>query len=194
MASPQKIALYGGTFDPVHCGHLLVAQSAMEELELDRLFFIPASQSPFKPERLISSAGERLKWLRLALQGCPRYEVDQQEILRGGFSFAIDTVRDYARRFPETLIHFVVGADHVTHLGKWRESTELARLVVFCVIPRPGESAPSIPEGFRLHFLKGFPFQISASQIRDRIQAGLSVRNLVPPAVEESIRNSGLYL
>src|SRR5512140_1257104 len=97
-ASMQRIGLFGGSFDPVHLGHLLVAQAAREELALDRLFFIPAAQSPFKPDARPSLAPVRLRLLRLALAGQTSCEVDEQEINRGGVSYTIDTVRDYARR------------------------------------------------------------------------------------------------
>ena len=96
----MKIGLFGGSFDPVHLGHLLVAQAAVEELGLDRLFFIPAAQSPFKPEGRPAPASARLQWLRLALAGKTNWEVDDQEIRRGGISYTIDTLRDYVKRFP----------------------------------------------------------------------------------------------
>src|SRR5688500_14650213 len=96
----QRIGLFGGSFDPVHLGHLLVAPAALEELALERLFFIPAAQSPFKPASEPTPGAVRLRMLRLALAGRTRYEIDPQEIDRGGISFTIDTVRDYTRRFP----------------------------------------------------------------------------------------------
>src|SRR5690349_23899222 len=105
-----RIALFGGSFDPVHMGHLLVAQAAREELGLNRLFFIPAAQSPFKPDRKPTAASERLRLLRLALAGKTWCEVDEQEIKRGGISYTIDTVRDCARRFPGTEILYLIGA------------------------------------------------------------------------------------
>jgi nicotinate-nucleotide adenylyltransferase len=101
MNVKRKIGLYGGSFDPVHLGHLLVAQAACEEAGLDRLFFIPAAQSPFKPDRSPAPAKERVRLLRLALAGKTNYEIDEQEITRGGVSYTIDTVRNYARRFPD---------------------------------------------------------------------------------------------
>src|SRR5271165_3132622 len=96
----ERIGLFGGSFDPVHLGHLLVAQAAREELGLARLFFVLAAQSPFKPERQPTPARERLHLLRLALAGWSWCELDDQEIKRGGISYTIDTVRDYAARFP----------------------------------------------------------------------------------------------
>src|SRR5579863_5271590 len=109
----MKLGLFGGSFDPIHLGHLLVAQAAREELGLTRLFFILASQSPFKPERQPTPAAERLRLLRLALAGQNWCEIDEQEIKRGGISYTIDTVRDYASRFPGAQLFYLIGADHV---------------------------------------------------------------------------------
>ncbi|MSU63258.1 MAG: nicotinate (nicotinamide) nucleotide adenylyltransferase [Pedosphaera sp.] len=190
----MKIGLYGGSFDPVHLGHLLVAQAALEELGLDRVVFIPASQSPFKPERMLAPANERLRLMRLALAGRNWAEIDDQEILRGGMSFTIETVRSYARRLPSAQLHYLIGADHVPFLGKWRESAELARLVEFVVIPRPGEPMVPVPAPFRVRPLGGFPLGVSSSQVRERVRSGHSIEWLVPPAVEEAIRNNRLYL
>src|SRR3954463_11209340 len=103
----MNIGLYGGAFDPVHLGHLLVAQAAREELELDRIFFIPAAHSPFKPHSHASPANDRLRLLRLVLQGGGWAEIDDQEIRRGGFSYSVDTVRDYLQRFPKTTLFYL---------------------------------------------------------------------------------------
>ena len=189
----ERIGLFGGSFDPVHHGHLLVAQAACEELELARLFFILAAQSPFKPEATPGPATTRLRLLRLALAGQSRYEIDEQELNRGGVSYTIDTVRDNTRRFPQAQLFYLIGADHIPQLPKWRASEELARLVEFVVIPRPGETARLLEPPFRQRTLTGFPFGVSSSQIRARIKAGLSVDLLVPAAVAEAIRNDGLY-
>ena len=135
----MKIGLFGGSFDPVHLGHLLVAQAAVEELGLDRLFFIPAAQSPFKPESRPAPASARLQWLRLALAGKTNCEVDDQEIRRGGISYTIETLRDYAKRFPKAQLFYLIGADNAAKLNEWREAGELARLAEFVAIPRPGE-------------------------------------------------------
>lgn len=190
----QRLGLYGGSFDPVHCGHLLVAQAACEELGLTRLFFIPAAQSPFKPQTAPAPAAERLKLLRLALAGWTNYEVDEQEITRGGTSFTVDTLRDYAKRFAGAQLFYLVGADHVPTLPKWRDAEELASLAEFVVIPRPGEPPAKFPPPFPGRELGGFPLGVSSSQIRARVKQGLSIRGLVPDTVAEAIANSGLYL
>src|SRR5262245_57898157 len=190
----ERIGLFGGSFDPVHCGHLLVAMAAVEGLTLDRIFFIPAAQSPFKPESKPAPPELRLRLLRLALAGQTRYEVDDQEIRRGGVSYTVETLRNYTQRFPNATLFYLIGADHIPQLPKWRDAAELAALADFVVIPRPGETTAAWPTGFRVHALKGFPFGVSSSQIRARVKAGQPIDNLVPTAVAEAIHNSRLYL
>ena len=190
----ERIGLFGGSFDPIHLGHLLVAQAAREELDLARLFFIPAAQSPFKPESAPTPAPERLRLLRLALAGKTWCEIDEQEIQRGGVSYTIETLRDYAGRFPQAQLFYLIGADHLAQLPKWRAAEELARLVEFVVIPRPGQLDAPVPAPFRGRWLTGFPLGISSSQIRARVKAGRPVDHLVPGLVAEAIRNNRLYL
>lgn len=193
---PLRLGLYGGSFDPIHCGHLLVAQAAREELGLARLFFVPAAQSPFKPDHTLAPAARRLQLLRLALAGCEWAEVDDQELRRGGVSYTIETVRDYAARFPGAELCWLIGEDHVATLPQWKAAAELGRLTEFGVIPRAtsGSAAGAEPVGFQLRRLRGFPFAVSASQIRARVRAGLPIEGLVPGVVAEAIRNNGLYL
>ena len=190
----MKLGIFGGSFDPVHLGHLLVAQAAMEELGLDRLFFIPAAQSPFKPENQPASASVRLQLLRLALAGKANCEIDDQEIRRGGISYTVDTLRDYAQRFSGAELFYLVGADNVPKLNEWRAPAELARLAEFVAIPRPGGAVPIFPPPFRGRLLRGFPFAVSSSEIRARVQAGLPIDHLVSTAEAEAIRNGRLYV
>jgi nicotinate-nucleotide adenylyltransferase len=190
----MKLGLFGGSFDPVHLGHLLVAQAAMEELGLDRLFFIPAAQSPFKPENKPAPAAARLQLLRLALAGRSNCEVDEQEIRRGGVSYTVETLRDYRRRFPQAELYCLIGADNAAKLNEWRTADELAKLAEFVAIPRPGGTAANFPPPFRGRTLKGFPLGVSSSQIRARVKAGLPIDHLVPPLVAAAIGNNRLYV
>jgi nicotinate-nucleotide adenylyltransferase len=190
----MKIGLFGGSFDPVHIGHLLVAQAAVEELGLDRFFFVPAAQSPFKSENQIAPAEIRLKLLRLALAGKTNFEIDEQEIRCGGISYSIETLRDYAKRFTGAQLFYLIGADNISKLNEWREANELAKLAEFAAIPRPGGTVAEFPKPFRGKILKGFPIEISSSQIRARVKAGLPVENLVPPFVAEAIHAAKLYV
>jgi nicotinate-nucleotide adenylyltransferase len=190
----MKLGLFGGSFDPVHLGHLLVARAAMEELRLDRLFFIPAAQSPFKPESHPAPGAARLRLLRLALAGQPHCEVDEQEIRRGGVSYTVDTLRDYQRRFPQAELFYLIGADNAAKLNEWREAGELARLAAFVAIPRPGGGAADFPPPFRGLTLNGFPLGVSSSEIRTRVKRGQPIDQLVPPFVAEAIQRAQLYL
>jgi nicotinate-nucleotide adenylyltransferase len=190
----MKLGIYGGSFDPIHLGHLLVAQAAVEELGLDRLYFVPAAQSPFKPERQPAPAAVRLQLLRLALAGRANCEVDDQELRRGGISYTVDTLRDYARRFPAAELFYLIGADNVAQLNEWRAAAELAHLAEFATLPRPGGAVPVFPPPFRGRQLRGFPFAVSSSEIRARVRAGRSIENLVPPAVAEAIRATKIYV
>ena len=189
----MKLGIYGGSFDPVHLGHLLVAQAAVEELGLDRIFFVPAAQSPFKPENQPAPATARLQWLRLALAGKTNCEIDAQEIQRGGISYTVDTLRNYAQKFFGAELFYLVGADNVPKLNAWREPAELARRAEFVAIPRPGGAVPIFPPPFRGRLLRGFPFAVSSSEIRARVKAGLTIENLVPAAVAEAIHRAKIY-
>ena len=190
----MKLGIYGGSFDPVHLGHLLVAQAAMENLQLDRLFFIPAAQSPFKPDAKPAPDSVRLQLLRLALAGKTNCEIDDQEIRRGGVSYTIDTLRDYAKKFPGAKLFYLIGADNAAKLNDWREPAALASLAEFVAVLRPGGANPIFPPPFRGRTLQGFPFAVSSSQIRARVRAALSVENLVPPAVAAAIHAAHLYV
>lgn len=189
----KRLGLFGGAFNPVHLGHLLVAQAAIEELGLDTLFFIPAFLSPFKQDNPPAPSELRLRWLRLALAGQVRCQTDDQEIRRSGVSYTIETVRDYARRFPGAKLFYLIGADNVAQLPSWREADELAGLIEFAAVPRPGQNPPQFPKPFQGTVLKGFPLEISSSEIRARIKAGWPIDLLVPSFVAAAIAEAGTY-
>ncbi len=189
----MKIGIYGGSFDPVHCGHLLVAQAAMEEAGLDRMFFVPAAQSPFKPENHAAPAALRLPFLRLALAGHADYEVDDREIRRGGISYTVDTLLEFSRQFPGAQLFYLIGADNAPKLNEWRDPATLSALATFLAVPRPGGEPAVFPAPFQGRSLKGFPFGVSSSDIRARVKAGLPIHNLVPAAVAAAIRETGVY-
>ena len=174
----------------------LVARAAVEELALNRLFIVPAARSPFKPEDEPAPATARLEWLRLAFADEPCCEIDAQEIERAGVSYTIDTVRDYAARFPEAELFYLIGADHVSTLPEWRDAAALADAVTFVVVPRPGELETGVaefPPSFRGTVLRGKPVAISASDLRERLRAGESIENFVPPAVAAALKVEHSY-
>jgi nicotinate-nucleotide adenylyltransferase len=190
----MKLGLYGGSFDPVHLGHLLVARAAREELGLDRVVFIPAARSPFKPDSEPTPAATRVMLLRLALLGLEWASVDPWEIDRGGISYTIDTLRHFHATQPDAELFYLVGGDHTPTLPQWKDAEELASLTRFVVIPRPGSPPPALPAPFQGGALRGFPFGVSSSEIRNRVRAGRSIRFLVPDAVAEAIATNRLYL
>ena len=189
----KRIGIFGGSFDPVHCAHVLVARAALEELSLDRLFIVPAARSPFKPERQPVPAEARLRLLRLAFAGCIDCEIDPQEVERDGVSYSIDTICHYAGRFPGAKLHYLIGADHVPTLPQWRDADDLAKLAEFVVVPRPGQAVTDFPEPFRGQALRGWPFEVSSSAIRERLKLGQAIDGLVPSAVAESLQNDNPY-
>jgi len=132
--------------------------------------------------------------LRLALVGRTYCEIDSQELERGGISYTIDTVRKYKKQSAQAELFYLIGADHVGQLTKWRDAADLAALVEFVVIPRPGQVQQELPKGFRGRHLTGFPLGVSSSQIRERVRNGFPVDLLTGAPVAEAIRDNGLYL
>jgi nicotinate-nucleotide adenylyltransferase len=195
-ATPSRLGLFGGSFNPVHYGHLLAALTAKEELELSRVHFIPAAQSPFKPGTAIAPAADRAAMLRLALADCPWSQVDCQELGRGGVSYTVDTLRQYALDFPGAELFYLVGADHLQLLPKWKNAGELASLATFVVVGRPGEPPGSrgCPSAFRVQWLCGFQLGLSSSLTRQRVKEQRPIDWLVPLPVKEYIQRRKLYL
>ena len=190
----MRIGLYGGTFDPIHHGHLFVARAALEELRLDRLIFIPAAHSPFKPDMRPLDGAWRARLVRMALAGSPEFDVSHRELERGGVSYTVDTVREYQEEYPQAELVYLIGTDHVGALPEWKEAEALAKMVEFAIIPRPGAALVSPPAGFHFRQLKGFPIELSSSRIRERIRAGRSIEPFVPGVVAEVIQRYRLYL
>jgi nicotinate-nucleotide adenylyltransferase len=185
----MRIALYGGTFDPIHHGHLILAREARELLSLDRVLFVPAAQSPFKPGVQSAPAATRLAMIQAATAGEEGLGVDDTEIARGGTSYTIDTVLDVRSRFPGCELFWFIGQDHVRELSKWHRYEELRTLAQFVVFTRHGGAEP--PAGFPLITRH---VDISATDIRTRVARGLSIRYLVPEAVHLLIVQHRLYL
>lgn len=186
----QRVGIFGGTFDPVHHGHLLMAEAALEQLDLDRVLFIPAALSPFKQDRPPGATPEqRLRMLRLATASEPRFEVDDRELHRKGPSFTLDTVHSLLGDHPGVRFLLLIGADNLGELDRWHGVGELRNLVDFAVLDRDG--GPFVDTG-------GFPvvrrrFDLSSTEIRDRLARGLSVRFMVPSSVYEVIMSEHPY-
>jgi nicotinate-nucleotide adenylyltransferase len=190
-----KIGLLGGSFDPVHFGHLLAAQDAYEQHHLDRLIFVPAAQAPLKPNDVQSSATDRLAMLRSAIEWDRRFEVSDVELRRGGVSYTIDSARHFRALYPHDDLYWIIGGDQLPKLHLWRDIAELAKLVQFIFLERPGypvKAEPSIP-GLRLHRCDGHLLAISSTELRERTRRDLSLDYFVPHKAIIYIRQHDLY-
>lgn len=188
----ERVGIFGGSFDPVHLGHLILAEAALEELDLDRIIFIPAGVSPFKQDRPPGASPEqRVAMLRLATAGEARFSVDERELKRSGPSYTIDTVRSLMGDYPGVRFLFLIGADNLKDLPEWHDADELMRLVDFAVFDRGNADCSLIGES-------GFPvvrrrIDISSTEIRRRAIGGLSIRFMVPEQVYDYIMTQAPY-
>jgi nicotinate-nucleotide adenylyltransferase len=185
----MRIALYGGTFDPIHHGHLILARDALESLGLDRVVFIPAGLSPHKLDTLSAPMEVRREMVARALEDEPQFVLDDSELRREGPSFSIDTVERYKAEYPDATLYYLIGADNVAKLHTWRRIEDLRRLAEFVVLGRYVEGVGEMT-GFRLLPRR---VDISATDIRRRVARGASIRYLVPEPVRSLIAEHQLY-
>lgn len=201
MGDLRRLGVLGGTFDPVHLGHLILGQQALEQLGLDRVLFVPAANQWRKSGREITPAAQRLEMVRLAVADNPLFEASSIEIDRGGPSYTADTLEQLRGELPGIDLFFIVGQDALEDLPYWRDPGRILRLAKLAVAARPGHAwrvpssllqvAPDAPE--RVARVEMPLLEISGTQLRGRVQRGLSVRYFVPAAVEAYIRDHGLY-
>jgi nicotinate-nucleotide adenylyltransferase len=190
----KSIALYGGSFDPVHKAHLELARTALENCDLESVIFVPAAQSPLKNSAALAEDSDRVEMLRLATTGEPRFDVDTCEIERGGTSYTVDTVKAYRAAHEGCRLYWIIGADQFELLAQWRSIEEIASMITFIVIRRPGHSiVESAVKGLRFVTIDAPLMPHSSTKIRASIAQGRSVVDLLPPAVEAFISSRGLY-
>ncbi len=201
-AVPGSIGILGGTFDPIHLGHLAIAEEAREVLGLERVLFVPAGVPPHKQGLPISPAEDRLSMVELAIAANPWFEASRVELDRDGPSYTVDTVAALlSPTGPAGAITVLLSAELFGSLPSWHEPERLLRLARVAVVPRPGYPEPSIavlPERWqelapRVTVLSGPHVAVSATEIRARVGAGRSIRYLVPDAVAAYIGDHGLY-
>lgn len=215
-----RIGILGGTFNPIHLGHLRAAEEVIEALELERMIFVPCAAPPHKTHRPtdpIAPAAARLEWVQIAIRDNPRFEVDSIEIDRGGRSYTIDTLKEIGQRIAPELPIFTIGQDAFTEIDSWRDPREVFSLAHFAVITRPPVAALSLADWLPrcikadmdpsrdgqnaqnrhtrtwIRLVDITSLDISSSEIRRRIRSGRSIRYLLPPAVAEAVEKSGLY-
>jgi nicotinate-nucleotide adenylyltransferase len=209
------MALLGGTFDPPHVGHLLAASDACDHLQLDRLVFVPAAQQPLKQQQASAPAHHRFRMVQLLAEGDARYEVDEIEIERKGLSFSVDTLEEYARRFPDSERYFLLGVDAFALLDQWRDAARVVSLAHLVVVTRAagegaGRAGANLEETSlgsvtdRIRAIGG-PLaatpgvldvrrvDVSSTEIRERVRAGRPIRGFVTDAVAQYIEFNGLY-
>jgi nicotinate-nucleotide adenylyltransferase len=185
-----RLGIFGGTFDPPHVGHLLVAVDAVEQLTLDRLVFIPTASQPLKLGVVSATATQRLAMVRLLVGDDARFEVDPIEIERSGLSYSVDTLAEYARREPDAERFFLVGTDVIRTFDKWREPERVLSLATMVVLAR--EEAPvSLPVGATS--LRSRRVDVSSTEIRARVAARQSLHGFVPEPVAAYIVAERLY-
>ena len=192
----RRLGVFGGTFDPVHYGHLVCADQLREAFALDRVMFVPANRSPHKPGYRPAPAGHRLKMVELAVRGCRGFTVSDLEIKRGGTSYTVDTVRYLRRQFgsgPE--LWLLLGMDAYLEVTAWKNLEAVVGQCFMGVACRPGYKAARVPKvvSEKALFAEITPVDISSTDIRCRARQGRSIRFLVPPSVEAYVRRYGLY-
>jgi len=187
----MKIGILGGTFNPVHIGHLILAEEAREKLSLDKIIFVPANLPPHKLNGDIASASLRYKMLRLAVKSSKYFSVSDVEIKRNGRSYTIDTVKKLKGIYPGDELYFIIGSDLLKYLDEWKDLSEITKLVKFVAATRPGYPLEKIPT-----YIATLPIRavdISGFEIRQAIKNNKSFKYLVPEAVFQYITKKGLY-
>ncbi len=199
----MKTGIIGGTFDPVHNGHMMIAGEAMKRLDLDEVLFIPTSQTPLKEDNAVTPVEHRVAMIELALAANPAFRLSTIEIDRAGISYTVDTI-DALKKSPgdDCELYFIVGLDNLKTLPRWKEPDRLVKMCRLVAVRRPGYEIPDIEElekdvpglSESLVIIDEMAPDISATDIRNRIAAGLPVDTLVPAPVEKYIRRTGLYI
>lgn len=199
----MKIGILGGTFDPIHRGHLAIAGAAREALALAEVYFVPAGKTPLKDNGSILPAERRLEMVRLAIAGYPYFRVSTIEIDRPGVSYTVDTIA-YLREEVgvENELFFIIGMDSLAQFPRWREPARIIRMCRLVAVPRPGYSLPDLNSlekaipglSQRLIVLDKPQIDISATEIRERVANGLPFTDLVPAPVAKYIKTNRLYL
>lgn len=187
----MNVGVFGGSFDPVHVAHLIVAEAAADALALDEVRFVPAHVQPLKRGRHGASGEARLAMLELAIAGNPRFVADDRELRRAAPSYTVETLQALRDERPGDRLFFLLGADAARTFRSWRAPETIARLATVVVLSRPGAAAP--PDPLISHCVDVPGVDVSATDVRERRRAGRSIRYLVPDPVRDYIADRGLY-
>jgi len=189
----KRIGLFGGSFSPIHNGHLAMARLACEEFELDHLFLIPTGEHPFGKETLTISAEDRASMVECAVSADPHLSCWRGELNRTGVSYAIDTVEQFASDYPNATIYYLIGADNLADFHKWHRVDELLQKAVLIVASRPGSSNDTNGLKRDIRFFPSPEWRLSSSTLREYLSKGLSCRYLIHDEVKMYIEENRLY-
>ncbi len=199
--SPFKLGIMGGTFDPIHVGHLILAEQAYEALNLDLVLFIPTGNPSFKRDKLVRPASDRLKMVELAIADNPHFLASDIEVVREGITYTLDTLTQLHSILPASAeLYFIMGSDTLLTLNKWRAADKLASLATYVGVNRPGDTSVTEADlsdlrslGFRALLLEAPALEVSSSDIRERLKNGRSVRYLLAESVLQYAKERHLY-
>ncbi|MEM7673114.1 MAG: nicotinate-nucleotide adenylyltransferase [Verrucomicrobiota bacterium] len=190
----KHIGIYGGSFDPIHIGHLIVAQDCIEQFNLDEVVLVPAAASPLKSRSPRASDTHRINMVSKAVENVANFSVSDIEIKRGGVSYSIDTVEAFRRLHPEAVLYWILGRDQVNQLEHWHQIEDLVRAVKFLAVERPGFAAEDMPtSSIEVTRVRSHAIEISSTEIRDRFQHGLPNDLFLPRSVLAYIEENALY-
>lgn len=195
MVHKRRIGILGGTFDPIHLGHLVLAEQVKEKLQLDQVIFIPTAKPPHKTKRRLSPAKDRFHMTRLGLEGNPKFLVSDLELKRGGLSYTIDTLRQLEKLYPDREMYFLTGSDILDEIHTWKDPEQIYKRVKVVIAIRPGFDRfdPENQFAQKSIIVPITGIDISSSKIRAMVAKGESIRYLVPTKVEEYISKKKLY-
>lgn len=193
MSQRERIGLFGGTFDPVHIGHTVVAEWMLHHFDLSKIFFIPNRIHPFQKRKDVTSATSRLEMLSLALKDFPDFEIDRFELDQPGVSYTIDTVRYFAHKYPESDLCLIIGSDICAEFDAWKEPHAILQMAKVLVYKRREAGKPDPLQAEAFIYTESPLIEISSSQVRDAVRQGIPFRSLVDPRVYQFILSQRLY-
>lgn len=198
----QRIGIFGGSFNPIHVGHLIAAQEILDAMKLDKVIFIPAGNPPHKPQSNLASAEDRYNMVKLAIQNNPGFEISSIEMERRGKTYSFDTLMELKNQCKDVDMHFIIGFDTLKELHTWKNIQGIFDIVSFVVVNR-GNEAFEIKQliedrvstyGGAIEYVPIPDIEISSTDIRHRVNGSRSIKYLVPDAVEKYIKSRGLYM
>jgi nicotinate-nucleotide adenylyltransferase len=193
MKHTKSIGIFGGTFDPIHKGHIAIAKQAMKQLSLTRVYFVPTSIPPHKQLRSSATAKHRLAMVKLALEGQNNFKVSSLELQRGGISYTIDTVKSFKKLFPSEKLVLIVGEDNLTQFTSWKSPKTILQLCSLAVYKRKNISRTLINYTYSYEMIKGPFLPVSSTEVRQKIEHGKSISRLLPKSVLSYIKQHSLY-